>query len=47
MIKYSTANNTYLGKVFINGVETQSINGTLNGTVNYTSTFNSIYVVEN
>ncbi|MDR6158329.1 hypothetical protein QF023_001845 [Chryseobacterium sp. SLBN-27] len=47
MIKYSTANNTYLGKVFINGVETQSINGTLNGTVNYTSTFNSIYVVAN
>lgn len=47
MIKYSTANNAYLGKVFINGVETQSINGTQNGTVNYTSTFNSIYVVEN
>lgn len=47
MIKYSTANNTYFGKVFINGVETQSINGTLNGTVNYTSTFNSIYVVAN
>ncbi len=47
LIKYSTANNTYLGKVFINGVETQSINGTQNGTVNYTSTFNSIYVVEN
>ncbi|WP_148285308.1 hypothetical protein [Flavobacterium sp. B17] len=47
MIKYTTTNNTYLGKVFINGVETQSINGTQNGTVNYTSTFNSIYVVEN
>lgn len=47
MIKYDTTNNTYLGKVFINGVETQSINGTQNGTINYTSTFNSIYVVEN
>jgi len=47
MIKYSATNNAYLGKVFINGVETQSINGTPNGTVNYTSTFNSIYVVEN
>ncbi|SDI72570.1 hypothetical protein SAMN05421846_112108 [Chryseobacterium taeanense] len=47
MIKYSTPNNTYLGKVYVNGVEAQSINGTQNGTVNYTSTFNSIYVVEN
>ncbi len=47
MIKYSTSNNVYNGKVFINGVETQNINGTQNGTVNYTSTFNSIYVVEN
>ncbi|MGE4514419.1 MAG: hypothetical protein AB7E26_11480 [Chryseobacterium sp.] len=47
MIKYRETNNTYLGKVYLNGVEAQSINGTQNGTVNYSSTFNSIYVVEN
>ncbi|MDQ0593231.1 hypothetical protein QFZ37_001600 [Chryseobacterium ginsenosidimutans] len=47
MIKYSTPTNSYTGKVFINGVETQNINGTQNGTINYTSTFNAIYVVEN
>ncbi len=48
MIKYNTPNNTtYTGKVFINGVETQSITSVQNGTLNYTGTFNSIYVVEN
>lgn len=47
MIKYNIQNNTYNGKVFINGVESQNINGLQNGTINYTATFNSIYVVEN
>jgi len=47
MIKYSTPSNAYTGKVFVNGVETQSINGTQNGLANYTATFNAIYVVEN
>ena len=47
MIKYNTQNSTYNGKVFINGVESQNINGLQNGTINYTGTFNSIHVVEN
>lgn len=47
MIKYTTANNIYTGKVYINGVETQSITSVQNGTINYTGTFNAIDVVEN
>lgn len=47
MIKYDAQNATYNGKVYINGVESQSINSSQNGTLNYFGTFNSIYVVEN
>ncbi|KIC63616.1 hypothetical protein [Chryseobacterium taiwanense] len=48
IIKYSNTNNTtYNGKVFINGVETQTITSTQNSSQNFTGTFNAIYVVEN
>ncbi|WP_426278862.1 hypothetical protein ACN9MN_06435 [Chryseobacterium sp. S-02] len=48
MIKYGISNNTdYTGKVFINGIETQTITSTQNSSQNFTGTFNAIYVVEN
>ncbi len=37
----------YTGKLFINGVETQTITSTQNSSQNFTGTFNSLYVVEN
>lgn len=47
MVKYDTPNSTYTGKVFVNGVESQSITSTQNSSQNYTGTFNAIYVVKN
>ena len=47
MIKYSISNGTYTGKVFVNGVEDQTITSTQNSSQNFTGTFNAVYVVEN
>jgi len=47
MIKYENENNAYNGKVFINSIESQSLNSTPNGTPYYSGTLNSIYVLEN
>ena len=47
LIKYDTSNNSYIGKLFINGIETQSITSTSPNGLNYTGTFNSIFVDPN
>lgn len=47
MIKYENENNIYNAKVYINGVESQSLSSTSNGTDYFPGTLNSIFVVQN
>jgi len=47
MIKYNSPSTTYTGKVYVNGVEAQTITSTQNSSQNFTGTFNAVYVVEN